>query len=54
MSLAVQLSSIQDSTLSMKAELEQRHSSSIALQVPVLALPMQLSAQPGLKVRLVL
>ena len=54
MLLAAQLSSIQDSTLSMKAELEQRHCSSIALQLPVLAFPMQLSAQPGLEVRLVL
>ena len=50
MSLAEQLFSIQDSTLSMKAELEQRHSSLLAPQLPVLALPMQFSAQAGLKV----
>ena len=51
MSLAEQLFSIQDSTLSTKAELEQRHCSSLALQLPVLALPMQFSAQAGLEVR---
>lgn len=45
MSPAEQLFSMQDSTLSTKAELEQRHCSSLALQLPTVALPMQLSAQ---------
>jgi len=46
-SLAEQLLWTQDSTLSTKVELEQRHFSSLELQPLVFALPMQLSAQEG-------
>lgn len=47
MSLAEQLFSMQDSTLSTKAVLEQRHCSLLALQLPVFADAMQFSAQAG-------